>query len=129
LTRSKADFACCSHEGNAEDIPVHETDVFGSPAYDEEVISSTDQEQTTFDKYPSTDDEEHSFSMVLVYDDYKSSPWESHEGEMEEINVQFISCLDPVNEKISVTTPNVTTTTEEESGIYLFRQEGDDDNS
>jgi hypothetical protein len=101
IEKLKADFACCSYEGNAEDIPVHETDVFGSPAYDEEVISSTDQEQPTFDEYPNEDDEEQSFSMVLVYDDYESDPWESHEGEMEELNVQFISCPEPVNEKIS----------------------------
>jgi hypothetical protein len=83
----KADFACFSYEGNAEDILVLETNVFGSPAYDEEVISNTDQEQPTFDEYPSEDDEEKRFSMVPVYDDYESDPWESHEGEMEELNV------------------------------------------
>jgi hypothetical protein len=97
----EADRACCSYEGDAEDILVLETDVFGSPAYDEEVISGTDQEQPTFDEYPNEDDEEQRFSMVPVYDDYESDPWESHEGEKEELNVQFISCPEPVNEKIS----------------------------
>jgi hypothetical protein len=68
----EADFACRSYEENAEDIPVLEADVLGSPAYDEEVMSDTDQEQTTFDGYPSEDDEEQSFSMVPIYDDYES---------------------------------------------------------
>jgi hypothetical protein len=39
--------------------------------------------------------------MVLVYDEYESDPWESHGGEKEELNVQFISCPKPVSEKIS----------------------------
>jgi hypothetical protein len=34
----KVDFVCCSYEENVEDILVLETDVFGSPSYDEEVI-------------------------------------------------------------------------------------------
>jgi hypothetical protein len=74
----KADFACCSYEGNAEDIPVLETYVFGSPSYNEEVISNDDQEQPTFGEYLSEDDEEQSFSMVPVYDNNGSDPWESH---------------------------------------------------
>jgi hypothetical protein len=60
-----------------------------------------DQEQPTFGEYLSKDDEEQSFSMVPVYDNYGSDPWESHEGEKEELNVQLISCLEPVYEKIS----------------------------
>jgi hypothetical protein len=91
----------CSYEGDAEDILVLETDVFGSPAYDEEVISNTDQEQTTFDEYPNEDDEEKSFPMVPVYDDYDSDPWESHEEEEEEPEGQFISCPEPISEKPS----------------------------
>jgi hypothetical protein len=54
----EADFSCFSYEENAEDILVLETNVLGSPAYDEEVMSDTDQEQTTFDGYPNEDDEE-----------------------------------------------------------------------
>jgi hypothetical protein len=50
-----------------------ETDVFGSPAYNEEVISNIDQEQQTFDEYPNEEEEE-------------------TEG-------QFISYPDPINEK------------------------------
>jgi hypothetical protein len=105
----KADFVCCSYEENAEDISVLETNVFGSPDYDEEVVSNTDQKQPIFDEYPSEDDKEQSFfmasleprSMVPVYDDYESDPWEGHEGEKEELNVQLISCPTLVNEKIS----------------------------
>jgi hypothetical protein len=41
-------------------------------------------------------------SMVPVYDDYESDPWEGHEGENEELNVQLISCPSLVNEKISL---------------------------
>jgi hypothetical protein len=40
-------------------------------------------------------------TMVPVYDNYESHPWEGHEGEKEEINVWLISCPKPVNEKIS----------------------------
>ena len=82
----EVDFACCSNEENAEDISFLEVDVLGSPAYDEEVMSDTDQEQTNFDGYPSEDDEEQIFSIVLFYDDYESDPWESHEGEKEDPN-------------------------------------------
>jgi hypothetical protein len=95
------DFSCRSYEEDAEDILVLETDVLVSPAYDEEVISNNFLEKPTFDEYPNEDDEEQSFSMVLVYDGYESDPWESHEGEKEELNGQFISCPEPVNEKIS----------------------------
>jgi hypothetical protein len=95
------DFARRSYEEDAKDIPVLETYVLGSLAYDEEVILNTDKEQTTFDGYPSEYDEEHSFSMVHVYDDYESDPCESHEGEKEELNGQFISCPELVNEQIS----------------------------
>jgi hypothetical protein len=105
----KADFVCCSYEESAEDIFVLETYVFGSPAYDEEVISNTDQGQLIFYEYPSEDDEEKSFfmasleprSMVLVYDNYGSDPWESHGGEKKELNVQLISSLTLTNEQIS----------------------------
>jgi hypothetical protein len=48
----KEDFSRRSYEENAEDILVLETDVLGSPAYDEEVMSDTDQEQMNFDGYP-----------------------------------------------------------------------------
>jgi hypothetical protein len=65
------------------------------------VISDTGQEQTTCDEYPSKDDEEQSSPMVHVYYDCESDPWESHEGEKEEPNAQFISCSEPVNEQIS----------------------------
>jgi hypothetical protein len=65
------------------------------------VILDTSQEQTTCDEYPSKDDEEKSSPMVLVYYDCEFDPWESHEGEKEEPNAHFISCLEPVNEQIS----------------------------
>jgi len=39
--------------------------------------------------------------MVPIYYDYESDPWEIREGEMEELNVQFISFPEPVNEQIS----------------------------
>jgi hypothetical protein len=42
------------------------------------VILDTNQEQTAFDGYPNEDDEEKSFSMVLVYGDCESDPRESH---------------------------------------------------
>jgi hypothetical protein len=98
IEKLKADRACCSYE-DAEDIPVLETDVLGSPTYDKEVISDTGQEQTTCDEYPSEDDEEQSSPMVLVYDDYDSDPWESHEEEEGKPNEQFISCPEPVSEQ------------------------------
>ena len=46
----------------------------------------------------SEDNEEKSFSLVSIYDDYELDPWESHEGEMEELNLQFTSCPEPINE-------------------------------
>jgi hypothetical protein len=76
----EAYFSCFSYEENAEDVPVLETNVFGSPAYDGEVISNTDHEQPTFDENPSIDDEEKRFYMVLIYDYYDYNPCESHEG-------------------------------------------------
>jgi hypothetical protein len=105
----KADFVYCSYEENSEDIFVLETNVFGSHAYDEEVVSNTDQKQPIFYEYPSEDDEEQSFfmaslepcSMVPIYDNYESDPWEGHEGEKEELNVQLISCPTLINEQIS----------------------------
>jgi hypothetical protein len=100
IEKLEADRACFSYE-DAEDIPVLETDVLGIPTYDEEVISDTGQEQTTCDEYPNEDDEEQSSPMVPVYYDCESDPWESHEGEKEEPNAQFISCSEPVNEQIS----------------------------
>jgi hypothetical protein len=39
--------------------------------------------------------------MVLFYDDYELDPWESHEGEKEELNGQFISYSEPVNKQVS----------------------------
>jgi hypothetical protein len=41
FSESKAEFVCCSYKGDVVDIPVLETDVLGSPTYDEEVISDT----------------------------------------------------------------------------------------
>ena len=75
MEKLEADHACCSYEGDAEDISVLETNVFGSCAYDEEVISNTNQEQPTFDEYPNEEDEE-------------------SKG-------QFISCPEPISEKPS----------------------------
>jgi hypothetical protein len=91
----KADFVCCSYEENAEDVYVLEIDVFSRSAYDEEVVSNTNQEQPIFDEYPNEDDDEQNFfkasleprSMVHVYDNYEYDPWESHGGEKEELNV------------------------------------------
>jgi hypothetical protein len=105
----KADFVCFSYEENAEDIYVLETNFFIILAYDEEFVSNVDQEQPIFDEYPSEDDEEKSFfiasleprSMVLVYDNYESNPWESHGGKNEELNVQLISCPTLINVQIS----------------------------
>jgi hypothetical protein len=74
----EADFACRSYEENVEDIPVLEMDVLGSPAYDEEVMSDTDQE------------EEQSFSMIPVYSDCETDPGESQEGEKEEPHLSSI---------------------------------------
>jgi hypothetical protein len=42
----KVDFSCHSYKENIEDILVLEIDVLGIPAYDEEVMSDTDQQQT-----------------------------------------------------------------------------------
>jgi hypothetical protein len=56
------------------------------PAYDEEVISDTGQEKTTYDEYLDEDDEEHCSPMVPIYYDCESDPWESHEGEREKLN-------------------------------------------
>jgi hypothetical protein len=47
-------------------------------------MSDTEQEQITFDGYPSEDDEKQSSSMVLDYSDCETDPGESHEGEKEE---------------------------------------------
>jgi hypothetical protein len=38
--------------------------------------------------------------LVHIYDDHELDPRESHEEEMEEINVQSTSCPKPVNEQI-----------------------------
>jgi hypothetical protein len=91
----KEDFVFFSYEENAKDIFFLEAYIFGSPAYDEEVVSYIDQEQPIFYEYPSEDEEEKSFfmysmesrSVVPVYDIYESNPWEIHEGEKEELNV------------------------------------------
>jgi hypothetical protein len=57
------------------------------------------------DPGPAEDIQEHDkdkiFPMVLVYDDYDFDPWESHEEEKGEPNVQFISYPEPANEKPS----------------------------
>jgi hypothetical protein len=45
--------------------------------------------------------QEQSFPMGLVYDDYDSDPWESHEKEEGDPNGKFISCPEPVSEKPS----------------------------
>jgi hypothetical protein len=102
----KAVFVHFSYEGNAEDIFFIKTNVFSSLAYDKEVVSNIDQEQPIFYEYPSEDDEEQSFfmaslepcSMVPVYDNYGFDPWESHEGEKEELNVHLISSPAIINE-------------------------------
>lgn len=62
------------------------------------MILDTSQEQTTCDEYPDEDHEEQSSPVVLVYYDCVSDPWEIHEGEREELNAQFISYSEPVNE-------------------------------
>jgi hypothetical protein len=46
------------------------------------------------------EDPEPSFPIGLVYEDYDSDPWESHEEEGER-NEQFISCPKPVSEQPS----------------------------
>jgi hypothetical protein len=76
FSKLKANFICFCYEGNVEDIYVLETNVFSIPAYDEEVVSNTDQEQPIFNEYPIEDDEEKRFfiasleprSIVLAYD-------------------------------------------------------------
>jgi hypothetical protein len=83
-------FSHRSYEENTEDILVLEIVDLGSPAYDEEVMSDTHQEQTIVDGYPSEEDEEHSFSMVPIFGDYESNPGESHEGEKEEPHISAI---------------------------------------
>jgi hypothetical protein len=87
----KEDRSCCSYK-YAEDILVLETYVLDIPTYEKEVILDTGQEKTTCDEYPNEDDKDQSSPMVPVYYDFESDPWESHEGEKEELNVQFISC-------------------------------------
>jgi hypothetical protein len=89
----------CCYEENAEDIPVLETDVLGISSYDEEVMLDTEQEQMNFDGYPNEDDEEKSFSIILVYGDCESDPGESHEEEKEEPHLSDILALrfDPFN--------------------------------
>jgi hypothetical protein len=47
-------------------------------------MSDTDQEQTTFDRYLSEDDEEQISSMVPVCSDCETDPGERHEGEKKE---------------------------------------------
>jgi hypothetical protein len=86
----EANFSCFSYQENAKDILVLETDVIGILAYDEEVMSDTDQEQTNFDRCPSEDDEEKIFSMVFVYSDCETNPGESHEGEKGEPHLSAI---------------------------------------
>jgi hypothetical protein len=64
-----------------------------SPAYDEEVMSDTDQEQMIVDGYPNKDDREKSFSMVPVFGDCESDPGENHEGEKGEPHLLAILAL------------------------------------
>jgi hypothetical protein len=80
FSESKAEFVCFFYKVDAEDIPVLEIDILGSPTYEEEVISDTVQEKTTCDGYPIEEDEEQSSPMVPVYYDCESDPWEIHEG-------------------------------------------------
>jgi hypothetical protein len=84
------DFARHSYEEYAEDTSILETEVLGSPAYDEGVMSDTDQEQTNFDEYPSEDDEKQSDSMVPDFSDFETDLEESHEGEKEESHLLAI---------------------------------------
>jgi hypothetical protein len=76
-----------------EDFQEHTTEPF--PLYIEEKHCVE-----IFHSVP-TEDKEKRFQVVLVYDDYDSDPWESHEEEEGELNVQFISCPEPVNKQIS----------------------------
>jgi len=81
------DCVCWSYEGYAEDILVFEMDDFGIPSHDEVVMSGTNPKQPNFNEYPNKYDEEQILSMVHVYYDCEFDPWESHEGEKEELNV------------------------------------------
>jgi hypothetical protein len=47
------------------------------------------------------EDQEQSFPMGLVYDNYDSDPWESHEEGEEEPKEPFISCPEPISEQPS----------------------------
>ena len=69
--------------------------VSNSEQEDSEHESDLEQQQGS-----SEDNEEWIFSLVSIYDDYELDPWESHEGEMEELNLQFTSCPEPINEQI-----------------------------
>jgi hypothetical protein len=89
----KAVFSHRSYEENTEDIPVLETNVLEIPAYDEEVMSDADQEQTIVDGYPNEDDGEKIFSMVPVFGDCESDPGENHEGEKGEPHLSAILAL------------------------------------
>jgi hypothetical protein len=84
------DFSRRSYEEDAKDIPVLETEVFGSLAYDEEVMSYTNQEQIAFDGYPNEDNENQSSSMVPDYSDCEIDLGEIHEGEKEEPHLSSI---------------------------------------
>jgi hypothetical protein len=81
-----------SYEEDEEDIPLLELDGFDIPSHGEVVMMSIDLDQPTFSEYPNKEDDEHRFSMFLIYYDCESNSWESHEEEIkEEIKVQFIS--------------------------------------
>jgi hypothetical protein len=84
-------------EEDAGDIPVLEVDGFGIPAHGEVVMLSIDPEQPTFNEYPNKEDDEQRFSMVPVYCDYEFDSGERHEGEEEQLKMQFIACLEPVS--------------------------------
>jgi hypothetical protein len=88
-----------SYEEDAEDIPVLEVDGFGIPAHGEVVMLSIDLEKPTFREYPNKEDDEHNFSMFLVYYDCEFDSWECHEKEKEELKVNFISSSEPRYEK------------------------------
>jgi hypothetical protein len=44
------------------------------------------------------EDQEQSFPMGPVYDNYDSDPWESHEEGEEEPKESFISCPEPISQ-------------------------------
>jgi hypothetical protein len=84
------DFSRRSYEEDAEDIPVLETEVFGSPAYDEEVMSIPTKNKQLLMDIPARTMKSKSSSMVPDYSDCETDPGESHEGEKEEPHLSAI---------------------------------------